>query len=341
LGVNCCFTVCLREGAKLPQCARVAKKTKYFFNPKSLSFEKVSSNYPYLIGRALGFLSLAAILGVGMAFLFTRFFATTLERGLLDDNRKLRNQIKAINQHVGELDRKMNELAERDNQIYRMIYETDPLKPEEEKIQNYSELLQLSEGELLVSLRKKIDKLQFMAVHQNKSYQQLEKLVKAKTAMLNSIPAIQPVANKDLDRMASGYGYRIDPFYHSAKFHAGMDFTAPPGTHVFATGDGVVSDLKRDEWGYGNHIIISHGYGYTTVYAHLSGFKVKKGQKVVRGELIGYVGNTGKSTGPHLHYEVRKNNHPLNPAFFYFNDLSDADYARMLQKASETTKSFD
>jgi murein DD-endopeptidase MepM/ murein hydrolase activator NlpD len=320
---------------------RVAKKTKYFFNPKSLSFEKVSQNYWYLIYRALGFFSLAVVIGIGMAFVFTRFFATPIEKGLIDQNRKLRNQIKAINQHVSELDRKMNELAERDNKIYRMIYEADPLKPDQEKIQSYSDLLRMPEGELLASLRTKLDNLHHLASRQDKSYNQLEKLVKAKTAMLNSIPAIQPVANKDLNRMASGYGYRIDPFYHTAKFHAGMDFTAPPGTHVFATGDGVVADIRRDEWGYGNHIILSHGYGYTTVYAHLSGFKVKKGQRVVRGELIGFVGNTGKSTGPHLHYEVRKNNHPLNPAFFYYSDLSDADYARMLQKASETTKSFD
>jgi len=319
----------------------VAKKTKYFFNPKSLSFEKVSQNYRYLIYRALGFFSLSVVIGVGMAFLFTRIFATPIEKGLIDENRKLRNQIKTINQHVTELDRKMNDLAERDNKIYRMIYEADPPKPDKDKIQAYNELLRMPEGALLVALRTKLDKLHHLAAQQDKSYNQLEKLAKAKSAMLNSIPAIQPVANKDLERMASGYGYRIDPFYHTAKFHAGMDFTAPPGTHVFATGDGVVAEIKRAEWGYGNHIIIRHGYGYTTLYAHLSGFKVRQGQRVVRGELIGFVGNTGKSTGPHLHYEVRKNNHPLNPAFFYFSDLSDADYARLLQRASETTKSFD
>lgn len=328
-------------GAKLPTRPRVAKKTKYFFNPKSLSFEKVSTNIPMLLLRAFGFLSLASIVGIGLSFIFARTLATPREAALMDANKRMKNQIKAINQHVAELDRKMNELAERDNRIYRMIYEAEPLKPDEEKINAYAELLKMPEGELLASLRSKLDNLSNLANRQNRSYEQLEKMVKAKNTMLNSVPAIQPVANRDLERMASGYGYRIDPFYHTTKFHAGMDFTSPPGTHVVATGDGIVQQVRQDEWGYGNHIIISHGYGYTTLYAHLSGFKVRSGQRVVRGQLIGFVGNTGKSTGPHLHYEVRKNNNPLNPAFFYFNDLSDSDYARMLQKASKTTKSFD
>ncbi|MEY3984011.1 MAG: hypothetical protein RL160_1570 [Bacteroidota bacterium] len=328
-------------GAKLPTRPRVAKKTKYFFNPKSLSFEKVHTNIPMLLWRAFGFLSLASVFGIGLSFIFARTLATPREAALMDANKKMKNQMKAISQHVAELDRKMNELAERDNGIYRMIYEAEPLKPDEEKINAYAELLKMPEGALLSSLRSKLDQLSSLAERQQRSYDQLEKMVKAKNALFNSVPAIQPVANKDLDRMASGYGYRIDPFYHTTKFHAGMDFTASPGTHVVATGDGTVQQIRQDEWGYGNHIIISHGYGYTTLYAHLSGFKVRTGQKVVRGQLIGFVGNTGKSTGPHLHYEVRKNNHPLNPAFFYFNDLSDSDYARMLQKASKTTKSFD
>ena len=150
-----------------------------------------------------------------------------------------------------------------------------------------------------------------------------------------------PVANKDLKRMASGFGYRLDPFYHTFTFHGGMDFTAETGTEVYATGDGRVVKRQSDAWGYGNHIIVNHGHGYTTVYAHLSRFAVSNGAKVKRGQLIGYVGSTGRSTGPHLHYEVRRNNNPLNPAFFYRNDLSDEDFQKMLELSQRETNRFD
>ncbi|MBL7650246.1 MAG: M23 family metallopeptidase, partial [Candidatus Hydrogenedentes bacterium] len=162
-----------------------------------------------------------------------------------------------------------------------------------------------------------------------------------KEQVINSIPAIQPVANKDLTRMASGYGYRMDPFYHTFSFHQGMDFTADYGAEVYATGDGVVQNSMNDGWGYGNHVIINHGFGYTTLYGHLSRIVVRPGQAVKRGQLIGNVGSTGRSTGPHLHYEVRKNGNPLNPAFFYHNDLSDEQYRRMLEMSKRETKRFD
>jgi len=159
--------------------------------------------------------------------------------------------------------------------------------------------------------------------------------------LVNSIPAIMPVANKDLKRMASGFGYRLDPFYHTSTFHAGMDFTAEVGTEVYATGEGRVTIVKKARWGYGNHIIINHGHGYTTLYGHLSRFNIRPGETVKRGQLIGFVGNTGRSTGPHLHYEVRKNNNPLNPAFFYRNDLSDEQYQIMLENSQREANRFD
>jgi len=169
----------------------------------------------------------------------------------------------------------------------------------------------------------------------------LKTLIRGKEDFVNSLPAIQPVANKDLTRMASGFGYRIDPFYRTSTFHAGMDFTADIGTEVYATGDGVVMKSMNDGWGYGNHVIIDHGFGYTTLYGHLSRIVAQPGQRVKRGQLIGNVGSTGRSTGPHLHYEVRRGGNPLNPAFFYHNDLTDEQYRRMIEMSKRETKRFD
>lgn len=199
----------------------------------------------------------------------------------------------------------------------------------------------MTHGEALQKLKKRISELKALSTSQEKSYQQLTKLISQRSDLVNSIPAIMPVANKDLKRMASGFGYRLDPFYHTFTFHGGMDFTAETGTEVYATGDGRVVKRKTDAWGYGNHLIVNHGHGYTTVYAHLSRFAVANGTKVKRGQLIGYVGSTGRSTGPHLHYEVRRNNNPLNPAFFYRNDLSDEDYQKMLELSQRETNRFD
>ncbi len=322
----------------------MAKRTKYFFNPKSLSFEKVSSNTRYIIWRSTGFVSLALVLGFVMAIFFARFLSGPRENQLRDENNRYRRQLGIINSHIKRLDARLAELVEKDKKIYRTIYEADPIEGGQAgslPAEDLAEIRKMSDAQLVESIRSQIERISVALGNQDKSYDQLFALARNKDKMLSSIPAIQPVSNKELDRLASGYGYRIDPIYHTSKFHAGMDFTASVGTEVYATGDGVVKEIRRDEWGYGLHIIIDHGYGYSTLYAHLSRFAVKVRQKITRGMLIGYVGNTGKSTGPHLHYEVRKNGQPLNPAFFYYNDLSDADYARMLEKASQTTKSFD
>lgn len=318
-----------------------ARKTKYFFNPKSLEFERVRDNVKYITWRFIGLSSLVLVLGVLMAFVFSRVFASPREKILINQNRSLKREIASIEREVSEFEKQMNELKERDLKIYRAMYEADPPKPVDYRGPDYAEMLDLPQGELIQRIMQKIDHLEKDAKAQEKSYATLSKLIRTKEEVINSIPAIQPVANKDLNRMASGYGYRLDPFYHTATFHAGMDFTADIGTEVYATGDGVVQKSTNDGWGYGNHVIISHGFGYTTLYGHLSRIAVRPGAKIKRGQIIGYVGSTGRSTGPHLHYEVRKNGNPINPAFFYHNDLSDEQYQRMLEMSKRETKRFD
>ncbi len=319
----------------------MAKKTKYFFNPKSLSFEKVSENRRYIIWRIIGFTSLILVIGTLLGTVFARFFATPREALLRKENRLLKTQLALIDRKVLDFEQRLSEIQDRDIKLYRSIYEAEPPKPIDYRGEDYQELKNLGEGDLVRRIRLKLDALENQTLAQIKSYDELKKLVKSKEEMVNSIPAIQPVSNKDLTRMASGFGYRLDPFYHMYAFHAGMDFTADIGTPVYATGNGTVKQVSSDAWGYGNHIIIDHGYGYTTLYGHLSRMNVRIGQKVKRGQLIGNVGSTGKSTGPHLHYEVRKNAKPLNPAFFYHNDLSDEEYRRMLELSSKPSKSFD
>lgn len=319
----------------------MARKTKYFFNPKSLEFERVRDNIRYITWRVVGFGSMVLVLGVLIAFIFARLFASPRERLLIDENKTLKREVKSIDRELNEMDAQLGALKERDLKIYRAMYEADPPKPVDYRGPDYTELLTLPEGQLIQRIRQKMDHLSADAKAQESSYETLKGLIRTKEDVINSIPAIQPVANKDLTRMASGYGYRLDPFYHTFTFHAGMDFTADIGTEVYATGDGIVTESMNDGWGYGNHVIINHGFGYTTLYGHLSRIVVYPGQKVKRGQLIGNVGSTGRSTGPHLHYEVRKNGNPLNPAFFYHNDLSDEQYRRMLEMSKRETKRFD
>ncbi len=319
----------------------MARKTKYFFNPKSLSFERVRDNRIYMLWRGIGFSSLILVLSLIFALVFSRIFATPREQSLMDENAALRRELKGMDRAVAELDRNLGVLKERDLKIYRAMYEAEPPKPVDYRGSDYQELKSLPEGDLLQRIRQKIDRLGQEAFAQAVSYESLKRLIRSKEAFVNSIPAIQPVANEDLNQMASGFGYRLDPFYRTFTFHPGMDFTADIGTEVFATGDGVVQKTTNDGWGYGNHVVIEHGFGYSTLYGHLSKIMVRPGQSVKRGQLLGHVGNTGRSTGPHLHYEVRRGGNPLNPAFFYHRDLTDEQYRQMIEMSNRESKRFD
>jgi len=316
-------------------------RTKYFYNQKSLSFEKVSENRGYVLWRFLGISSLIIVSVVILSVIISRYITDSYDDVLDRKTKAAEFEIKQLQRDLRELDASLLDLREKDENIYRAIYGVAPPKVNETDQNDYQELLKLTHGEALQKLKKRISELKTLSASQEKSYQQLTKLISQRSDLVNSIPAIMPVANKDLKRMASGFGYRLDPFYHTFTFHGGMDFTAETGTEVYATGDGRVVKRKTDAWGYGNHLIVNHGHGYTTVYAHLSRFAVANGTKVKRGQLIGYVGSTGRSTGPHLHYEVRRNNNPLNPAFFYRNDLSDEDYQKMLELSQRETNRFD
>lgn len=316
-------------------------RTKYFYNQKSLSFEKVSENRGYVLWRFLGISSLIIVSVVILSVIISRYITDSYDDVLDKKTKAAEFEIKQLQRELRELDASLYDLRDKDENIYRAIYGVAPPKIKEVNENDYKELLKLSHGEALLKLKKRVSELKALSEAQEKSYQQLSKLISQRSDLVNSIPAIMPVANKDLKRMASGFGYRLDPFYHTFTFHGGMDFTAETGTEVYATGDGRVVKRQSDAWGYGNHLIVNHGHGYTTVYAHLSRFAVSNGAKVKRGQLIGYVGSTGRSTGPHLHYEVRRNNNPLNPAFFYRNDLSDEDYQKMLELSQRETNRFD
>jgi len=260
------------------------------------------------------------------------------------DNLKLHFEI--IEKRLAESSKVLAQLQERDNTIYRVYFEANPIPDEQRKagfggVNRYKYIDGFDNSAMIEKVTRELDILSKQMVVQSKSLDEIVVLAKNKKEMLASIPAIQPVANKELKRMASGYGYRIHPIYKTRKFHWGMDFSAPRGTPVYATGNGKIEKVKRSRRGYGNQVKIDHGFGYKTFYAHLEKYTVRKNQKVKRGDLIGYVGTSGTSTAPHLHYEVIKGNRKLNPVYFYFSDLTPVEYDRMLELASQENQSLD
>ena len=321
-------------------------KIKYYYDTKTLSYKPIKLNSSEKIrGYFIFFLS-SILLSFFILMVFYQFFDSPKEKRLKLEIQNLTSQYKVINDDMKQVEKVLDEIQERDDNIYRVIFEADPIPTSIRKqgfggVNRYEKLLGLSNSELMISTSKKIDQLTKQLYLQSKSFDEVIDLAKNKSNMLASIPAIQPVANKDLKRMASGYGYRIHPIYKTRKMHYGMDFSAKTGTEIYATGDGIVSKIKRSKRGYGNYVKINHGFGYETLYAHMSKYIVKRGQKVKRGEIIGYVGNSGISTAPHLHYEVRKDNKKINPMNFYYNDLSPEEYEKMLEISLQSNQSLD
>ena len=251
-----------------------------------------------------------------------------------------------ISDEVTKLRRQMASLEKRDNEIYRSIFEASPIPDsarvkEMEKIKEIQLVQAMDAGDLYADIVKTINVLSKQMAFQNKSYDDIEGFIKDKEVLLACTPAIQPVNNKDLNRIASGFGYRVDPVYKTVKMHQGLDFAAPQGTPIYATANGTVKLAGNTGNGYGNHVVINHGYGYETLYGHMFKVKANAGQRIKRGEIIGYVGSTGKSTGPHLHYEVHKNDKRIDPAYFFFNDLTPEQYDRLLKMAAASNQSFD
>jgi murein DD-endopeptidase MepM/ murein hydrolase activator NlpD len=325
---------------------RAMKKIKYFYNTHTLRYEKLITPLRVKLLRFFGFLATVAVSAAIIVAIAFRYIDSPKEKILQQQNNDMRDDYTVLNKQVQQLQQQMAELENRDNNVYRSIFEAEPIHDsarlkEVEKNKEVKLVQSLSEDELVKSITLQLNKLTELMSYQQKSYTDIEGLVKNKEKLLAAIPAIQPVSNKDLTRIASGFGYRIDPVYKVTKLHAGLDFAAPIGTPIYATADGTVTEADFNEGGYGNHVVINHGYGYETLYGHMVRFKTRVGKKVKRGEVIGYVGSTGKSTGPHCHYEVHKNGTPVDPVYFFYNDLTPEQYDRLLKLAAASNQSFD
>lgn len=322
------------------------KKIKYYYNTHTLRYEKLITPLRVKLLRVFGFIAAAFVTAVLIAFVAFRFIGSPYEQVLRRENNALKDELQQLNARVKAVDQQMAVLEKRDNEVYRSIFEAQPIPDsmrvlEMERAQEIAKVEGLKENQLIYSIDTTIRKLKARIEAQKKSYDQVLKLVNNKEELLAATPAIQPVSNKDLNRIASGYGYRIDPVYKTIKLHAGLDFAAPQGTPIYATADGTVKIAGFSDGGYGNHVVINHGYGYETVYGHMVRIKARGGQKVKRGEIIGYVGSTGKSTGPHCHYEVHKNGQKLDPVYFFYNDLSPQQFDQLLKQASASNQSLD
>jgi len=321
-------------------------KSKYKFNHETLSFIKVRASLKQKLLRGFTYLMSTIVITIVYYSIYTSFFDTPKERGLKREREELRLQFELLNGKYDQVEAVLKDIQQRDENIYRTIFEAEPIPISVRTAgiggaDRYSELEDLSNSDIVVEATKKLDKITKEIYIQTKSFDEIIELAKNKEEMVKSIPAIQPISNADLTRVASPFGVRIHPYYKVLKMHAGMDFTAPTGTEVYATGDGVIVDVDRSKRGYGNTIIIDHGFGYKTLYAHLSEILVGVGRKVKRGEVIGLVGNTGMSLAPHLHYEVRKQDEPINPVNFYFNDLTPEQYEKIIILAANSGQSLD
>lgn len=324
-------------------------KKKYRFNPESLSYERVGHSIKEKLTKVLAYFSSSLAIALIITVIVLNAYETPKSKALKRENSRLLTQYELLSKDLEKIENVLTELQQRDDNIYRVIFEADPIPSSVRKAgfggtNKYSELENLDNAKLVIESSKKLDSISKAAYIQSKSYDAVLKMALNKEDMLACFPAIMPVANKDLKRTASGWGYRMHPIYKVNRMHWGMDFTAPIGTSVHATGNGKIVEVggsKRSKVGLGLSIKLDHGYGYETVYGHLNSFNVKRGDVVKRGDIIGYVGNTGGSTAPHLHYEVHKNGKKVNPAYYYFKDLSPQEYDKMIAISTNIGQSLD
>lgn len=321
-------------------------KVKYKFNPESLSYYRVVSSFKQKLLRFLAYFFAFLVNATIGYLLYSVAFDSPKEKGLKRQISEMSLNIEIFNKQLDNIESVLNDMQQRDDNIYRTIFEAEPVSHSVREAgfggtNRYKNLENLQNSKMVINTARRLDVLSRKAVIQSKSYDELTEMAVSKEKMLASIPSIQPIANKNLERTASGWGYRIHPIYKIRKFHYGIDFTASTGTDVYSTGDGVIEKIESSKRGYGNSIIINHGYGMKTLYAHLDKFNVKNGQKVKRGEIIGFVGNSGLSTAPHLHYEVLHNNEKVNPINYFFNDLSADEFDQMIELSMRPGQSFD
>ncbi len=318
---------------------------KYHINPDTLAMERVEHGFAYWLRRSGWYLLGGICMGTIFFYLFFLFFPSPKEKQLMQEKRNMEAQLEVLSSQVDQMQIVLTDLSQRDDNLYRALFGAEPIplavrQGATRKITYYEQLASMTNSQLMADLTLKTDQLEKGLYVQAKSYDELMDMAKTQEIRLENIPAIQPVMNKDLKRVASGYGVRIDPVYHVRRMHTGMDFTAPVGTDVFATGNGVICFVGWKQ-GYGNTVMVDHGFGYKTLYAHLYKPLVRKGQRVKRSDVIALVGNTGKSTGPHLHYEVRFQERPIDPRNFYFYDLSPEEYDQMIQLSNNFGEMLD
>lgn len=323
-------------------------KVKYYYDTENLAYRKIITKKRKKFGVAALFLVASALFGfLSFAILVsTPYFETPKAKLRAREIENLKLNYAILNQKMNQLNEVANAIEDRDNNLYRVYFNTSAIPAEERKsgyadINRYKKLEGYDNSQLVLNTTKRVDVLSKELAIQSKSLDYILKLAKAKDKLLAAIPAIQPVRNENLKQMASGFGYRTDPFTKVRKMHEGMDFSAKIGTPIFATGDGVVERADNTASGFGNHIVIQHGFGYETLYGHLSKYKCRAGQRVKRGDIIGYVGSTGRSEGPHLHYEVHKGGKVVNPLNFYYGNISAVEYVAISNLANQENQSLD
>lgn len=323
-------------------------KVKYYYDPDTLSYRKIEPKKSKKYRNILFFVLASALFGfLGLVLLLnTNLFNTPRELALQREVNNYELRYELLNRKMDQIEQVLANIEDRDNNIYRIYFEANPI-PEEQRragfggVNRYRDLEGFNNSEMIIATTRRMEIIQKQMVIQSRSLDEITKLAAEKEMLLAAIPAIQPIRNQDMTRMASGYGWRSDPFTKARKMHWGMDFTAPRGTPVFASGDGVVSRADNNASGYGKHIRVEHGYGYMSLYGHLSKYNVTPGQRVERGDLIGFVGSTGRSEAPHLHYEVWKDGEKINPINFYYGSLTAEEFENMLKIANQENQSLD
>lgn len=324
------------------------RKVKYYFDTEALAYRRIEGRKRAKVMYVVLFLVSSALFGL-LAFIIllnTPFFETPKDRLLTREIEIFKLRYEILNRKIEQIDEVLADIETRDNNLYRSYFNAAAISKEQRNagfggVNRYKDLAGYDNSELIINTSKKVDVLMKRLAIQSRSIDEIVSLAKEKKKLLAAIPAIQPIRNENLRSVASGFGYRSDPFTKIRKFHAGMDFAAPTGTPIFATGDGTISRADDKASGYGNHIVINHGFGYETLYAHLSRYKVSAGQQVKRGDVIGYVGSTGRSEAPHLHYEVHKNGEAVNPVNFYYANIKAADFVAISKIANQENQSLD
>ncbi|MBK8846079.1 MAG: M23 family metallopeptidase [Bacteroidetes bacterium] len=321
-------------------------KAKYYFNPNTLKYEKVIIGLRKKMFRVIGFIASAMVFATFIVYLAYNFFDSPKEKQLKREIEKLTDQYDQLSNRIKISERVLLDLESRDDNIYRVIFESEPVPRSMRMagfggVNRYKELQGFDNADLMSNVSKQMDILEKKIYVQSKSFDEVFERAKNKTSMLAHIPGIQPVKNDGRSLLVSGFGYRIHPIYKTSMMHTGIDFSAPMGTAIYATGDGVVEQVLFDGRGYGNHVIINHGFGYTTLYGHMSKILVRRGQKIKRGDKIGLVGSTGASTAPHCHYEVIKDGKKIDPVNFFYNDLTPEQYQLVIELARLENQSFD